>query len=40
VDHGNLLPSTFRRFSVPDIQPGLQILRDKWARIQNTPLPL
>jgi GT2 family glycosyltransferase len=40
VDHGNLLPSTFRRFSVPDIEPGLKILRDKWERIQNTPLPL
>jgi GT2 family glycosyltransferase len=40
VDHGNLLPSTFRRFSVPDIEPGLKILRDKWQRIKDTPLPL
>lgn len=40
VDHGNLLPSTFRKTSVPSIEPGLKILRDKWARIQNTPLPL
>jgi GT2 family glycosyltransferase len=40
VDHGNILPSTFRRFSVPDIEPGLKILRDKWERIRNTPLPL
>ncbi len=40
VDHGNLLPSTFRRFSVPDIQPGLDILKAKWDKIRNTPLPI
>lgn len=40
MDHGNILKSTFRRFSVPDIQPGLQILREKWAKIQNTSLPI
>lgn len=40
MDHGNILKSTFRRQSVPDIEPGLTILRQKWAKIQNTPLPL
>jgi hypothetical protein len=40
VDHGNLLPSTFRHNGVPSIEPGLRILREKWTRIQNTPLPL
>lgn len=40
VDHGNILTSTFRRLSVPDIEYGLRILRGKWARIQNTPLPI
>lgn len=40
VDHGNILSSTFRRNTVPNIEPGLQILREKWKKIQNTPLPV